>query len=98
MRPAETFVLHRAQIRRVVNAHRASNPRVFGSAALGLDTDQSDVDILVDPTPETTLFDIGAMRHELLQSVDRIGQYTAGISFAVCLRNAQRAGPRLFQD
>jgi len=25
----------------------------------------SDLDILIDPTPETTLFDIGAIRHEL---------------------------------
>lgn len=25
------------------------------------------VDILIDPTPETTMFDIGAIRHELLQ-------------------------------
>jgi hypothetical protein len=65
MRPAETFELHRAQIRLLVAAHRASNARVFGSVARGTDTEQSDVDILVDPSPETTLFDIGAMRHEL---------------------------------
>ncbi|MES2264995.1 MAG: nucleotidyltransferase [Pseudomonadota bacterium] len=26
-----------------------------------------DADLLVDPTPETTLFDIGAIRHELLE-------------------------------
>jgi predicted nucleotidyltransferase len=25
------------------------------------------LDLLVDPTPETTLFDIGAIRHELLE-------------------------------
>lgn len=67
MRPGEVFQLHRAQIRRVVAAHRACNARVFGSVARGVDTDQSDIDILVDPTPETTLFDIGAIRHELRQ-------------------------------
>ena len=43
--------------------------RVFGSVAqgydTGYDTDDSDLDILIDPTPETTLFDIGAIRHEL---------------------------------
>ena len=27
----------------------------------------SDLDLLIDPTPDTTLFDIGAIRHELLQ-------------------------------
>lgn len=65
MRPAETFELHRAQIRLVVSAHRAVNARAFGSVALGTDTYQSNVDILIDPTPDTSLFDIGAMRHEL---------------------------------
>jgi predicted nucleotidyltransferase len=28
--------------------------------------DGSDLDILIDPTSETTLFDIGAIKHELL--------------------------------
>lgn len=43
------------------------NARVFGSVLHGEDTEDSDLDILIDPTPETTLFDIGAIRHELLQ-------------------------------
>jgi predicted nucleotidyltransferase len=51
----------------VVAAHRAVNPRVFGSVANGGDTEGSDLDILIDPTPDTTLLDIGAIRHELLQ-------------------------------
>ena len=45
--------------------HRARNARVFGSVAHGDDIEGSDLDILIDPTPETTLFDIGAIRHEL---------------------------------
>jgi hypothetical protein len=67
MRPSIALSTHREAIRRVVEAHRARNPRVFGSVVHGNDTEISDLDILVDPTPETTLFDIGAMRHELLQ-------------------------------
>jgi predicted nucleotidyltransferase len=51
----------------VVASHRAHNARVFGSVLHAQDTDSSDLDILVDPTPETTLFDIGAIRHELGQ-------------------------------
>jgi len=43
------------------------NARVFGSVLNGLDREGSDLDILVAPTDDTTLFDIGAMRHELLQ-------------------------------
>ena len=65
MKPSEALEKHRAAIRGVVEAHRACNARVFGSVANGSDTAESDLDILVDPTPETTLFDIGAIRHEL---------------------------------
>lgn len=67
MRPSEALNLHRAAIRRVMESHRACNPRVFGSVAHGDDTEDSDLDILIDPTPDTTLFDIGAIQHELLQ-------------------------------
>jgi predicted nucleotidyltransferase len=38
---------------------------VFGSVLHGDDTEDSDLDILVEPTPETTLFDIGAIQFEL---------------------------------
>ncbi len=54
-----------AAIRHVVESRRARNARVFGSVLRGQDTDNSGLDILVDPTPETTLFDIGAIGHEL---------------------------------
>ena len=38
---------------------------VFGSYARDEQNPQSDLDILVDPTPETTLMDLGAIRYEL---------------------------------
>lgn len=65
MKPSEALQSHRAAVRGIVEAHRARNARVLGSVANGSDTDTSDLDILIDPTPETTLFDIGAIRHEL---------------------------------
>lgn len=67
MKPSEALASNRAAIRQVVESHRARNARVFGSVLRGQDTDSSDLDILIDPTPDTTLFDIGAIRHELLQ-------------------------------
>ncbi len=67
MKPSAALDNHREAIRRVVEAQRALNPRVFGSVLGGTDTEESDLDMLVDPTPEATLFDIGAIRHELLQ-------------------------------
>lgn len=67
MRPSEALNSHREAIRGVVAAHRASNARVFGSVIHGDDTETSDLDLLIDPTKDTTLMDIGAIRHELLQ-------------------------------
>lgn len=67
MKPSLALASNRDAIRRVVASHRACNPRIFGSVVHGNDTEDSDLDILIDPTPETTLFDIGAIRHELLQ-------------------------------
>lgn len=65
MKPSEALQSHRAAIRSVVRSHRALNARVFGSVLHGRDTEESDLDILVDPTSETTLFDISAIRIEL---------------------------------
>lgn len=65
MRPSVALERHREAIRRIVTAHRASSARVFGSLLTGLDGNNSDLDILVDPSDEMTLFDIGAIRHEL---------------------------------
>lgn len=66
MKPSLALETQREAIRRIVADHRTCNPRVFGSVARGEDTEHSDLDLLVDPTPETTLLDIGAIRHELL--------------------------------
>ena len=65
MRPSELLARHRAAIRQVVAAHRAGNPRVFGSAAHGEDTDNSDLDLLIDPHEQMSLFDLGAIAAEL---------------------------------
>lgn len=44
---------------------QTTNPRVFGSIVHGNDTDGSDLDLLVDPLPGTTLFDLGGLQVEL---------------------------------
>ena len=67
MKPAIALNAHRDAVRTIVAGHRDRNPSVFGSVVQGSDTDESDLDLLVDPTPETTLFDIGAILHELLE-------------------------------
>lgn len=65
MKPSDALRSHSAAIRGVVEAHRACNARVFGSVVRGRDTEQSDLDILVDPTPQTTLMDVAAIQVEL---------------------------------
>lgn len=65
MKPSEALASNRAAIRRVVESHHARNARVFGSVLRGQDTASSDLDILVDPTPETTLMDVAAIQVEL---------------------------------
>lgn len=66
MRPSEALQLHRAAIRRVVELNDARNPRVFGSALHGDDTDGSDLDLLVDPIDgRTTLTSLVRIKREV---------------------------------
>ena len=65
MKPSEAFRSHREDIRRVVEQNRGRNPRVFGSVLHGNDTDDSDLDLLVDPTSDTTLMDIARIQNSL---------------------------------
>jgi predicted nucleotidyltransferase len=65
MRPSTALQTHREAIREIALRHRVRNVRVFGSVLHGKDTEDSDLDLLVEPTSETTLFDIGAIQYEL---------------------------------
>lgn len=65
MKPSIPFEQKRSDIRRVAIRFRVTNPRVFGSVLHGEDADGSDLDLLVDPLPETTLFDLGGLQGEL---------------------------------
>lgn len=65
MRPSVALQIHRNAIREIALRHRVKNVRVFGSVLYGEDTENSDLDLLVDLTPETTLFDIAKIQVEL---------------------------------
>lgn len=65
MKPSIALNIHRVAVRRIVSNHRANNARVFGSVVRGEDTDHSDLDILIDPTSETTLKDVAGIQVEL---------------------------------
>lgn len=65
MKPSDALAAHRAAIRHVVESHRARNARVFGSVLRGEDTDSSDLDLLIEPTKETSLMDVAAIQVKL---------------------------------
>lgn len=65
MRPSELLKQHKESIRSIVAANRGLNPRVFGSVLHCDDTAESDLDLLIDPTPNTTLLDIAKIQNAL---------------------------------
>jgi predicted nucleotidyltransferase len=65
MKPSLVIQTHRDKIRDIALRHNVVNVRVFGSAIHGNDTDSSDLDILVDPTSQTSMFDIAKIQVEL---------------------------------
>ena len=65
MRPSVVLDLKRDAVREAASRFRAVNPRVFGSVLHGTDGDGSDLDLLVDPLPGATLFDLGGLQVEL---------------------------------
>lgn len=65
LRPSVALNEKRQTVRDLVSRRRAANPRVFGSVARGDDRDDSDIDILVDALPGTTLLDLGGLQMDL---------------------------------
>jgi len=69
MRPSEILEQHRDVIRRMVLASGMANPRLFGSVVHGEDGEDSDLDLLVDPSPETSLLDLAKLQIEIAAAV-----------------------------
>ena len=65
MRPSQALSQHREAVCLAAARYRVANPRVFGSAQHGNDRAGSDLDLLVDPLPGATLFDLGGLQDEL---------------------------------
>ncbi len=65
MRPSEILAQKRDEVLAIIARYPVVNPRLFGSVARGEDVDDSDIDILVDPTERTSLFDLGGLETEL---------------------------------
>ena len=73
MKPSEALAIYRDRIRAIVAQYGGVNPRVFGSVARGEDTEESDLDILVDD-PEghrLNLFALGGMNYDIASLIGR---------------------------
>jgi predicted nucleotidyltransferase len=69
MRPSEVLPQHREKIRQLVHQAGMANPRVFGSVLHGDDHEGSDLDLLVDPAPRTSLLDVAGLQMDIEQIV-----------------------------
>lgn len=65
MRPSQALRQHREAVCLAAARYRVANPRVFGSALRGDDREGSDLDLLVETLPGTTLLDLGGLQDEL---------------------------------
>lgn len=72
MKPSDALGLHRDAIIRIVHTNNALNPRVFGSTARGEDSENSDLDMLVDAIDgKTTLLSLARIKTEI-ESITRV--------------------------
>lgn len=78
MRPSVALESNRDAVRKAVEGFGVANLRVFGSVAMGLDRDGSDLDLLVDAAPGVTLFDLGGLQDELEQLLGVRLQFCGG--------------------
>ena len=65
MKPSDRLAAHRDRVLAILDRASLGNPRLFGSAARREDGDASDLDILVEAHPATSLFDLAAVEFEL---------------------------------
>ena len=75
MKPSEALAAHRDELRELVSRHGLTCPRVYGSVLNRADTEESDLDLLVDATEQTTLF--------TLARLERAAQELLGVRVSV---------------
>jgi predicted nucleotidyltransferase len=84
MRPSVAVRANADRIRAIIARYPVHNARIFGSAARGDDLEGSDLDLLVEPTDETTLYDLAGLKLEL--------EALLGVGVDIATPRALRAG------
>ena len=69
MRPSEALAAHRKRVLDIAAARGARNVRVFGSVVKGLDKEGSDLDLLVDIAPGTSLLRIVGLQLDIAEAL-----------------------------
>jgi uncharacterized protein len=64
MKPSKALDAHRTELRELVSRHGLLGARIFGSVLSGTDTDESDLDLLVEPSEKTGLMALAAFKIE----------------------------------
>ena len=64
MKPSEALAERRAELRQLASRYGLWRPRVFGSVLNGTDTEESDLDLLVDPAESTSLLTLAGFKIE----------------------------------
>ncbi|MGC9949021.1 MAG: nucleotidyltransferase family protein [Bryobacteraceae bacterium] len=88
MAAAQRITAQREEILRIAALHGARNVRLFGSVARGEDTPESDVDLLVDITANTTPWFPGSLTADLEQLLGRRVQVVIRRSLSPLIRDA----------
>ncbi len=69
MKPSVALHKYRHVMREMLVNYKVTNLRVFGSALDKTDHEGSDLDLLVDPLPGATLFDLGSLQADLEETL-----------------------------
>jgi uncharacterized protein len=64
MKPSDALAAHRGELRELVTRHGLARGRIFGSVLTGTDDEESDLDLLVDPTETTSLFTLAGFKRD----------------------------------
>jgi len=97
-KPSDALRGREAEVLQIASRHGVTRVRVFGSAAKGSDTIESDLDLLVDPDPATSLFDLFQLEDEIADllgvEVEVVSARTASdemLASAIDLRSSSAA-------
>lgn len=69
MRPSQALATHRDKLLEIAAARGARNVRVFGSVLSGLDTEESDLDLLIDIAPGTSLLSVVGLQLDIADAL-----------------------------